>query len=128
MSKAILLVDDDPDYLMQTRLQLEAAGYTVHAVESAEEAETWLETNSVDLALVDLMMGTADAGFTLCHRLKQAHPDLPVVMVTAVAAETGLRFDTQSPGEKSWIKADAVLNKPIRVEQLEREMKRLIKA
>jgi hypothetical protein len=49
-------------------------------------------------------------------------------MVTAVAAETGLRFDTQSPGEKSWIKADAVLNKPIRVEQLEREMKRLIKA
>jgi CheY-like chemotaxis protein len=128
MSKMILVVDDDPDYLTQMRLQLERAGYGVHTAGSVEEGETWLADHQADLAIVDLMMENSDSGFSLCHRIKQQQPELPIVMVTGVAAESGMRFDSDAVGNGSWIKADAVLNKPVRFEQLEREMTRLIKA
>jgi hypothetical protein len=48
-------------------------------------------------------------------------------MATAVASEAGLGFDTATPEERSWVKADALLNKPIRPEQLRKEMLRLLK-
>ena len=46
--------------------------------------------------------------------------------VTGVASETGIDFDASTKEERSWIKADVVLDKPIRFEQLEREIHRLV--
>ena len=43
---------------------------------------------------------------------------MPVILVTAVASETGLDFDAATAEERGWIKADAVLDKPVRFEQL----------
>ena len=125
--KRILIVDDDPDFRFQQRIQLEAAGYEVVEAETREKALSLLGEGPVDLAVVDLMMEEMDAGFTLCHDLKAHAPSLPVIMVTGVAAETGMEFDASTPEERSWIKADAVLAKPVRFEQLTREMDRLMK-
>jgi hypothetical protein len=47
-------------------------------------------------------------------------------MVTAVAAETGLAFNVKTREEHRWIKADSLLEKPVRAEQLQREIKRLL--
>lgn len=127
MSQLILVVDDDVDYLTQMRMQLEAKGYAVHTEDTAEAAKEWIKSNQPVLAIVDLMIEDFDAGFSLCHCFKDQHPNLPVVMVTGVAAETGIQFDASTRKDKSWIKADAVLNKPVRFEQLQREMNRLIK-
>jgi CheY-like chemotaxis protein len=127
MPKTILLVDDDVDYLTSVRLQLEAAGFEVATAESAAQARAWLGAHQPALAVVDLMMEHADAGFGLCHFLRQSQPQVPIVMVTGVAAETGLDFGTHTRTEKSWLKADALLNKPVRFEQLQREIQRLVK-
>ena len=51
---------------------------------------------------------------------------MPVILVTGVAAETGLEFDSTTGEERSWIKADRVIAKPIRFEQLESEIARLV--
>lgn len=123
----IVVVDDDVDYLTQMRLQLEAAGYQVTTLESVSEAQQWLDAHTADLAIVDLMMEHFDDGFSLCHQIKQRHPEMPVIMVTGVAAETGMRFDAATRDEKAWVKADALLNKPVRFEQLQRELGRLLK-
>ena len=125
-TKTILVVDDDPDFLLQEQVMLEAAGFNVITAPSRTEAEAMLARKKPDMAMIDLMMDAADDGFTLCHHIKGRYPDLPVIMITAVAAETGLEFDAVTKGERSWVKADAILSKPVRFEQLEREVRRLL--
>ncbi|MFP4379960.1 MAG: response regulator [Candidatus Sumerlaeia bacterium] len=126
-SRTILIVDDDEDFRLQLKLQLEADGHSVFEAENPAEAEEALKDRKADLAIVDLMMDEMDAGFTLCYHLKKNYPDMPVIMATAVASEAGLGFDTATDEERSWVKADALLNKPIRPEQLRKEMLRLLK-
>ncbi|MCE5252251.1 response regulator [bacterium] len=125
--KKILIVDDDIDLLLQLRLQLEAAGFEVISAESKTEAEKILKDTRPDMAIVDLMMEHMDAGFTLSYHIKKIDPSIPVIMVTAVTRETGLEFDVSGGEDQVWLKADAILAKPIRFEQLQREISRLLK-
>ncbi len=123
--KTVLLVDDDPDFLLQQKLQLEAAGFDVLEASSAKEAMQVLAKNSADIALVDLMMEESDTGFQLCYKLKKQQT-MPVIMVTSVASETGIEFDAATDEERRWVKADVLLMKPVRFEQLKREIDRLL--
>lgn len=125
--KTILVVDDDVDFLTQTRIQLEAAGFNVVTAESQAEGEKKLDAACPDLAIVDLMMEHMDGGFALAYHVKKKDAAIPVILVTAVASETGHSFDASTEEERSWIKADVMLNKPVRAEQLEREIRRLLK-
>ena len=125
--KTVLLVDDDADFRFQQRTQLEAAGYKILEANSYARALQLLSENRFDIALVDLMMEQFDAGFTLCYRIKQKDPTIPIVMITSVASETGLEFDAATDEERSWVKADVLLTKPVRFEQLQREINRLLK-
>ena len=124
----VLIVDDDEDFLFQHRIQLENCGFEVATSSSRSEAEEKTATFRPDLAILDLMMEHHDDGFVLSHHLKRRFPGLPVILVTAVTSETGLVFDPSSPEERAWVGADAVLAKPIRFEQLRREVDRLLKA
>jgi two-component system, OmpR family, response regulator len=123
----VLLVDDDDDFLFQQRVQLETAGFQVLAAQGQKEAEGILAERRPDLAVLDVMMENPDAGFTLCHRIRKKDPAIPVILVTSVNGETGLGFDMATEEERSWIKADALLAKPIRFEQLRSEIDRLLK-
>jgi two-component system OmpR family response regulator len=125
-AKTVLLVDDDPDFLYQQKIQLEAAGLTVISAECEKQAECILAKQRPDLAVVDLMMENVDGGFTLCYHIKKKDPTIPVILVTSVNNETGLHFDAADPEQKAWIKADAFLSKPIRFEQLKKEVDRLL--
>ena len=124
----VLLVDDDPDFLFQIESQLKANGYAVETAEGPAEAEEKLAHVQADIAIVDLMMDEMDAGFSLCHSLKKQYPDMPIIMCTGVMRETGLAFDAGTSEERSWVKADAMLAKPVRFEQLRREIERLLKS
>jgi CheY-like chemotaxis protein len=123
----ILLVDDDEDFLYQHQIQLEHAGYRVTTATSRADAEALAVDARPDLAILDLMMEQHDDGFVLSHHLKRLLPGLPVVLVTAVTAETGISFSPTTGAERAWVGADALLAKPIRFEQLKREVERLLK-
>lgn len=124
--KAVLVVDDDPDFLFQHEMLLKQSGFDVVTADNCDAAEAVLENRQPDLAIVDVMMETADAGFTLCYRMKKRYPDMPVIMVTSVNSETGFDFDNVTQQQRSWIKADAFLAKPIRYEQLNQQVERLL--
>ena len=124
--KTVLVVDDDPDFLLQTRLQLETVGFRVLGASSLKEAEQIMAENHLDVVVADLMMEFMDAGLVLCHRVKKKNPATPVILVTAVTSETGMSFETSAGESRSWIKADAILTKPVRAEQLRREIGRLL--
>jgi len=123
----ILVADDDPDYLFQTIQNLERSGYRTFAAESQSEAELYISKFKPDLAIFDLMMESDDSGFILCYKIKNKYPDVPVILATAVARETGLSFSLDSVNDKSWIRADLYLEKGIRAEQLDREIMKLLK-
>ena len=120
--RKVLLVDDDVDFLEQLRMQFEAEGFKVLAAGGEKAAVEILEANRPDLAVLDLMMEHMDAGFNLAWRIKRIDESIPVILVTAVESETGMGF---APGG-DWLKADAVLAKPVRFEQLKREIERLM--
>ncbi|MGI6460814.1 MAG: response regulator [Candidatus Hydrogenedentales bacterium] len=125
--KMILVVDDDEDFLFQQKVQLEAAGYKVLTAAGLNAARNLLRSTQPDMAVIDLMMEEMDAGFTLCREIKKTYPGCPVVICTGVANETGMAFDAATEEERAWVKADALLDKPVRFEQLQHEIERLIR-
>jgi CheY-like chemotaxis protein len=126
--KKILVVDDDIDMLEQVALILKAEGYQVIQAQGQKEGEEALLTAIPDLAVLDLMMENMDSGFVLCHHVKRLFPETPVILLTAVKAATGLDFSPTSQEAASWVKADCLLDKPVRPEQLKQEVRRLLKA
>lgn len=127
IKKKILIVDDDVDYLFQLRHHVEKMGFDVITAESQREAENVLKNMKPDLAILDLMMENEDSGFILSYKLKRMYPDVPVIIATAVSAETGMSFGISSEQERQWIKADLYLEKGIRPDQLQREILKLLK-
>ncbi len=123
----VLLADDDPDYLFQVAFYLRKAGYEVVAVESQAEAEQVISKMKPDIAVFDLMMESDDSGFILCYKLKRKYPEVPVILATAVSRETGLTFGLNSGQDREWIRADLYLEKGVRPEQLDLEIKKLLK-
>jgi CheY-like chemotaxis protein len=125
--KTILVVDDDVDFLFQISTFLEKAGFKVLGADGQKHAEETLGRVRPDLAVVDLMMENVDGGFALSYHIKKKDPSIPVIMVTAVTGETGMEFDAATDEERSWVKADAFLSKPVRFEQLLGEIDRLLR-
>jgi DNA-binding response OmpR family regulator len=121
-----ILVDDDPDMLLQLQLQLEAMGFTVRTGVNQAEGEALIADSEPDLAVFDLMMDHQDSGFVLSYRMKKKSAATPVILVTNVSRETGYQFDAATSETRNWIKADVVLDKGIRAEQLRREINRLL--
>jgi CheY-like chemotaxis protein len=122
----ILIVDDDQDYLFQLQKKVENFGYKTITAEGQKEAEELLEKTKPDLAILDLMMENEDSGFILCYKLKKKYPDVPIIIATGVAAETGISFDINDENNRKWIKADRFLDKGIRTERLKEEIEKLL--
>ncbi len=125
--KTILLVDDDIDYLNQMKWQISHFGFEVLTAESKKEALEILEATKPDMAILDLMMETQDAGFVLAYKCKQMYPDVPVAIATSVTRDTGIKFEMERESNRSWVKADIFMEKGIRSDQLHREINRLLK-
>lgn len=127
MKKRILIVDDDIDSLDQLKFQVENFGFETITAESQKEGEQIIENEKPDLAIFDLMMENQDSGFILGYKMKKKYPEVPVIIATAVTAETGIVFGLDTEEERTWIKADQYLEKGIRPDQLHREINKLLK-
>jgi len=125
--KTILLVDDDIDYLFQMKIIIEKFGFEIITAESQKEAEKIFDKTKPDLAIFDLMMENQDTGFILCYKMKRKYPDVPIIIASAVTAETGMQFGINSSEDQNWIKADLFLDKGIREDQLLKEINKLLK-
>jgi|WetSurMetagenome_2_1015567.scaffolds.fasta_scaffold00176_9 signal transduction histidine kinase len=80
----IMVVDDEPDIVRVTCLQLNARSYSTVACHSAAEAITELRNNRVDLVLTDIRMPEM-SGIELLDRIHELYPHIPVILMTAYA-------------------------------------------
>ena len=79
----ILVVDDEPVVLEVLRDLLDREGYTVEAVSDAAGGRERLDVEGGwDAVLLDVMLPDAD-GLQVLRFIRDTHPDLAVVMITA---------------------------------------------
>jgi DNA-binding NtrC family response regulator len=78
----ILIVDDEPSILSVLGTLLKAQSHEVTPARSGEAALNLLKTQSFDLMISDIRMGSMD-GMQLLQHVRRAHPGLAVIMLTA---------------------------------------------
>ena len=82
MSQKILLVEDDTDQLANYSHALTRKGFECLSFADAESALA--SSSRPDLALLDVQLGTQpDAGFSLCQRLIERYPGLPIIFLSS---------------------------------------------
>ena len=126
--KNILMVDDDADFLMATKLVLEKTGYRVEICMSAKECIAKLKIMKPDLLILDVMMETDHTGFDLCRELKRDADtkDIPILMLTAVDQKYSMNFGSTA-GDEFWLPVDAFIDKPVEANVLLERVKKLLK-
>ena len=82
----ILVVEDEPKIAALLDEYLRGpGGYTTQLLQHGNEVMPWLEQNTADLVILDLMLPGKD-GLELCRLIRQASK-LPIIMLTARTEE-----------------------------------------
>lgn len=117
MSKKILIVDDDVDFIEAMTTLLESKGYTVISVSDGRQGFDKARDEKPDLLLLDVMMPQAD-GFDIARALHgdTATNNLPVIMITGIRKQMGPAFKFEPDAD--WLPVKAVLEKPVKPEVL----------
>lgn len=94
MNEKILLVDDNEDLLMITRIILKGQGYQAVLATSTDEALRKIKIHQPSLILLDVCICNED-GRELCERLKHdpLTSYLRIIMMSGYDAEPGLADD-----------------------------------
>lgn len=122
----ILLVDDDVDFIDLNRMVLEGHGFEVVTAFSAREGRDKVRFEQPDAIILDLMMEKHDTGFDFAKSLKAdpLYQKIPILMLTAVAGETGFDFSQELDGY--WMKTDDYASKPLAPEDLIKRVNALL--
>lgn len=78
----VLVVDDDKSTRLLLSAVLEENGYECKTASDGEEALEIMDTNHIDLAIVDIMMPKMD-GYEFTKLLREEKNDLPILMISA---------------------------------------------
>jgi two-component system, OmpR family, response regulator ResD len=80
----VLVVDDDETVASVVVSYLERAGHTTQHIGDGRAALERLSTRLPDLIVLDIMLPGID-GLEVCRRVRAQWPELPIVMLTALA-------------------------------------------
>lgn len=86
MPDRILLVDDEIEIADLIEIYLKNENYTVFKFYTAKEALDCINTTTLDLAILDIMLPDMN-GLALCQRIREHH-HFPIIMLTAKNEET----------------------------------------
>lgn len=82
--RCVLVVESDPTDLLSTVSLLETAGYRVATASAFDEAKQVLATESPDLLITDLRLGSYN-GLHLILRSRSDHPEMAAIVLTNFA-------------------------------------------
>jgi len=113
MGAKILIIDDDSDILETTGSILAHEGFEIHTADSVERGIELTDKIAPDIILLDIMFPeNKTRGFEAARELKVRHPQLPIIVLTAINREYAFDFSQED------IKAEEFLNKPVRTKRL----------
>jgi len=115
----ILVIDDDRHTRKLFRAILENAGYTVSTASDGAEALDLMDSEHIDLVVLDIMMPHMD-GYEFTKALREVENNLPILMVSA----------KQLPEDKKkgfLVGTDDYMTKPIDEEEMLLRIKALLR-
>ena len=122
--KAVLIIDDDSDFVRAIRSLLESSGYRVRSAANGREGLQLAKTIQPDLILLDVMMSERTEGFFVLQEMRRT-PELsktPVIVMSSIYSdEPAFRVDP----EAGWLPANLFLAKPVEPSRLLNEVMRL---
>ncbi|OQX64192.1 MAG: response regulator [Desulfococcus sp. 4484_241] len=123
--KRVLVVDDEPDFVMLVKKYLEKDGFQVETAYNGVEGIEKVHANPPDAIVLDVMMPEKD-GYEVCAELKsdEKYADIPIVLLTAVADHVSSTRYSHFDGMS--MKADDYLPKPASAEDICESVKSLI--
>jgi len=126
MAKRILIIDDDVDFVDLNKAVLENNGFEVETAFSAREGMDKVQFDAPNLILLDLMLEKHDTGFSFAKSIKAdpRYKDIPILMISAVAGETGYDFSQDQDGY--WMKTDDFVPKPVEPDVLVQKINALL--
>jgi response regulator RpfG family c-di-GMP phosphodiesterase len=124
MPKKIMIIDDDIDLVEAMRITLETDNYEVIDAQEGQKGLEILKKEKPDLLILDVMMGTLDEGFHIAYQIRNDEEikDIPILMITAVGAQTGFEFDMQR--DEDFLPVNEFIEKPVNPQVLLDTVKR----
>ena len=116
-STNIIMVDDNKAILSESMFVLEdvVPNATITGFNKPKMAIEYAKVNRIDLAILDIEMGTA-SGLDLCHALLEINPCTKVIYLTAYPEYSLKAWDTDACG---------FMVKPLTPEGVRRQIKKL---
>lgn len=79
--KELLIVDDEKEIADLLEVYLTNDGYMVHKFYNGLDALHCMETQKIDLTILDVMLPDVD-GFRICQKIRETY-FFPIIMLTA---------------------------------------------
>lgn len=105
----VLVCDDQPDIVRALKIYLEPEGYGVYEAFNGQQALDMIETEKIQLVLMDIMMPKMD-GITALRKIRQ-FSNIPIILLTA-------KSETEDMVEGLNAGADDYIVKPFVPEQM----------
>ncbi|REC54018.1 DNA-binding response regulator [Chryseobacterium piscium] len=114
----ILIIEDNLRVSGLMKRGLESQGYEIYISEDAEDALIMVERIDFDLIITDIMLPQMN-GIELSKLIKKKHPDLPIIMLTALGT-----IDEKIEGFDAG--ADDYMVKPFEIRELYARIKAIL--
>ncbi len=121
MKNIILVIEDEPDINKTISYNLLTEGFEPISVYNLLEADDWIQSNSPDLILLDLMLPDG-SGLDFCKRIKSKNKfnNIPIIILTAKDDEVDKVVGFE-------LGADDYVTKPFSVRELILRIKAILK-
>lgn len=106
----ILIVDDEKAIVDILKFNLTKEGFDTICAYDGAEGFRLAQQDKPDLILLDVMLPYMD-GFEVCKKLREAHDNVPIIMITAREEETDKVFGLE-------LGADDYITKPFSLREL----------
>ena len=129
MTKKLLMIDDDPDFVAGIKTILDTAGFEVDVAYNPKDGLQALQTKQYDLLLLDIMMGRGAEGIMIARKLRKDVKlrEMPVLILTGMREQIAFLFPGE-PIHPRFVEVDELVEKPVEPKLLLEKVNSLILA
>jgi two-component system alkaline phosphatase synthesis response regulator PhoP len=117
ISRKVLVVDDDSDFVEAVSSYLEAHGYVVHKAYDGHEGLKVAKIQHPDLIIIDVMMTERTEGFFTVQEIRKTRglEKVPIFVVSSLYTTVA---DFRVSPDSGWLEHDEFIPKPVDLQLL----------
>ena len=127
MTKKLLMIDDDPDFVAGIKAILSTGDFEVDVAYNPKDGLRALEAKQYDLLLLDIMMGRGAEGIMIARKLRKNPKlrEMPVLIMTGMREQIAFLFPGE-PVHPRFVDVDELIEKPVEPKVLLEKVNTLI--